>query len=411
MDYFNYKQDELFAEEVSLKDIAEQHGTPAYVYSRATLERHAKAYTDSFSAMSGLVCFSVKALSNISILKVLKDCGCGFDIVSGGELHRALLAGADPQKIIFSGVGKSEVEMAAGINSGILSFNIESKSELMRLESVASSMQKIAPIAIRFNPGVDAGVHEFTKTGRKSDKFGVSMEDALELAKNCIKSKSLQMVGLTCHIGSQITELEKFEEAAHQSLKMLYEVEVLGATLDFIDMGGGLGVTYVNEETIEPHELIQSYEKIFQGRSERLIVEPGRSISANAGVMLARVEYKKEKFLITDAAMNDLLRPALYQAHHDVWQVQNNSNELQNYHVVGPICETGDFLAKNVALSAGEGDLLAIRTVGAYGFVMSSNYNSRPRAAEILVDKDQFSLIRRRECLSDLTALEEGLDD
>ena len=411
MDYFNYKQDELFAEEVSLKDIADQHGTPAYVYSRATLERHAKAYTDSFSAMSGLVCFSVKALSNISILKVLKDCGCGFDIVSGGELHRALLAGADPQKIIFSGVGKSEVEMAAGISSGILSFNIESKSELMRLESVASSMQKIAPIAIRFNPGVDAGVHEFTKTGRKSDKFGVSIEDALELAEYCIKSKSLQMVGLTCHIGSQITELEKFEEAAHQSLKMLYEVEALGATLDFIDMGGGLGVTYVNEETIEPHELIQSYEKIFQGRSERLIVEPGRSISANAGVMLARVEYKKEKFLIIDAAMNDLLRPALYQAHHDVWQVQNNSNELQNYNVVGPICETSDFLAKNVALSAGEGDLLAIRTVGAYGFVMSSNYNSRPRAAEILVDKDQFSLIRRRECLSDLTALEERLDD
>jgi diaminopimelate decarboxylase len=411
MDYFNYKKDQLFAEEVSLKDIAEQHGTPAYVYSRATLERHAKAYTDSFSAMSGLVCFSVKALSNISILRVLKDCGCGFDIVSGGELHRALLAGADPQKIIFSGVGKSEVEMAAGINSGILSFNIESKSELMRLESVASSMQKIAPIAIRFNPGVDAGVHEFTKTGRKSDKFGVSIEDALELAKHCISSKSLQMVGLTCHIGSQITELQKFEEAAHQSLKMLCEVEALGATLDFIDMGGGLGVTYVNEETIEPHELIQSYETIFKGRSERLIVEPGRSISANAGVMLAKVEYEKDAFLITDAAMNDLLRPALYQAHHDVWQVQKNSNMLQNYNVVGPICETGDFLAKNVSLSAGEGDLLAIRTVGAYGFVMSSNYNSRPRAAEILVDKDQFSLIRRREHLSDLTALEEGLDD
>ena len=411
MDYFNYKEDQLFAEEVSLKDIAEQHGTPAYVYSRATLERHAKAYTDSFSAMSGLVCFSVKALSNISILKVLKDCGCGFDIVSGGELHRALLAGADPQKIIFSGVGKSEVEMAAGINTGILSFNIESKSELMRLESVASSMQKIAPIAIRFNPGVDAGVHEFTKTGRKSDKFGVSIEDALELAKHCISSKSLQMVGLTCHIGSQITELQKFEEAAHQSLKMLCEVEALGATLDFIDMGGGLGVTYVNEETIEPYELIQSYETIFKGRSERLIVEPGRSISANAGVMLAKVEYEKDAFLITDAAMNDLLRPALYQAHHDVWQVQKNSNMLQNYNVFGPICETGDFLAKNVSLSAGEGDLLAIRTVGAYGFVMSSNYNSRPRAAEILVDKDQFSLIRRREHLSDLTALEEGLDD
>lgn len=411
MDYFNYKQDVLFAEEVSLKDIADEYGTPSYVYSRATLERHAKAYTNSFKAMDGLVCFSVKALSNISILKVLKDCNCGFDIVSGGELHRALLAGADPQKIIFSGVGKSEAEMAAGIEQGILSFNIESESELMRLERVAAEMKKIAPIAIRFNPGVDAGVHEFTKTGRKSDKFGVSIEDTIGLVKHCIESKYLSMVGLTCHIGSQITELEKFEQAAHQSLKMLCEVEALGATLNFIDMGGGLGVTYMDEKTIQPDELIQCYERVFQGRSERLIVEPGRSISANAGVMITKVEYEKEKFLITDAAMNDLLRPALYQAHHDVWQVRKNNLEPKNYNVVGPICETGDFLAKNVALSAGEGDLLAIKTVGAYGFVMSSNYNSRPRAAEILVDKDQFSLIRKREDFSDLTALEEQPND
>jgi len=411
MDYFNYKQDVLFAEEVSLKDIADEYGTPSYVYSRATLERHAKAYTNSFKAMDGLVCFSVKALSNISILKVLKDCNCGFDIVSGGELHRALLAGADPQKIIFSGVGKSEAEMAAGIEQGILSFNIESESELMRLERVAAEMKKIAPIAIRFNPGVDAGVHEFTKTGRKSDKFGVSIEDAIRLAKHCIESKCLSMVGLTCHIGSQITELEKFEQAAHQSLKMLYEVEALGATLNFIDMGGGLGVTYMDEKTIQPDELIQCYEREFQGRSERLIVEPGRSISANAGVMITKVEYEKDKFLITDAAMNDLLRPALYQAHHDVWQVRKNNLEPKNYNVVGPICETGDFLAKNVALSASEGDLLAIKTVGAYGFVMSSNYNSRPRAAEILVDKDQFSLIRKREDFLDLTALEEQPND
>ena len=411
MDHFNYQQGFLFAEEVPLNVIAEQHGTPSYVYSRATLERHAKAYTESFNSMNGLVCFSVKALSNISILKVLKECGCGFDIVSGGELHRALLAGADPQKIIFSGVGKSKAEMAAGIENNILSFNVESESELLKLEEVARETSAIAPVAIRFNPGVDAGEHEFIKTGRKSDKFGVTIEGAMQLTAKCIQSQHLKIVGLTCHIGSQITELEKFKEAAIQSLKLLVDVEKLGANLDFIDMGGGLGVTYVDEKTIQPYELIKCYEEIFQGRPERLIVEPGRSISANAGILLTKVEYKKNNFLITDAAMNDLLRPALYQAQHDVWQVNSKSDDIQNYNVVGPICETGDFLAKDKQLSADEGDLLALRSVGAYGFVMSSNYNSRMRGAEILVDKDKFHLIRRREGLSDLTKLEEGLHD
>jgi diaminopimelate decarboxylase len=409
MDHFNYQQDLLFAEEVPLSKIAEQYGTPSYVYSRATLERHAKAYTESFSSMDGLVCFSVKALSNVAILKVLKQCGCGFDIVSGGELHRALLAGADPQKIIFSGVGKSKAEMAAGIKSNILSFNVESESELMALEEVAKKMNAIAPVAIRFNPGVDAGGHEFTKTGRKSDKFGVSIDETMLLTAKCIQSKSLNIVGLTCHIGSQISELEKFSEAATQSLKLLLEVEKLGAELNFIDMGGGLGVTYVDEKTVQPYELIKCYEEIFRGRPERLIVEPGRSISANAGILLTKVEYKKNNFLITDAAMNDLLRPALYQAQHDVWQVNNKNDDVKNYNIVGPICETGDFLAKDKQLSADEGDLLALRSVGAYGFVMSSNYNSRMRSAEILVDKDKFHLIRRREELLDLTKLEEGL--
>ena len=411
MDHFNYQQDLLFAEEVPLSKIAEQYGTPSYVYSRATLERHAKAYTESFSSMDGLVCFSVKALSNVAILKVLKQCGCGFDIVSGGELHRALLAGADPQKIIFSGVGKSKAEMAAGIKSNILSFNVESKSELMALEEVAKEMNAIAPVAIRFNPGVDAGGHEFTKTGRKSDKFGVSIDETMLLTAKCIQSKSLNIVGLTCHIGSQISELEKFSEAATQSLKLLLEVEKLGAELNFIDMGGGLGVTYVDEKTVQPYELIKCYEEIFQNRPERLIVEPGRSISANAGILLTKVEYKKNNFLITDAAMNDLLRPALYQAQHDVWQVNNKNDDVKNYNIVGPICETGDFLAKDKQLSADEGDFLALRSVGAYGFVMSSNYNSRMRSAEILVDKDKFHLIRRREELLDLTKLEEGLHD
>jgi diaminopimelate decarboxylase len=411
MDHFHYKEDELYAEDVALKNVADKYGTPAFIYSKATLERHANAYINSFKTMDGLVCFSVKALSNISILKTLKNSGCGFDIVSGGELHRALLAGADPKKIIFSGVGKSKDEMVAGIENNILSFNIESDQELSRLSMVAAEMKKIAPVAIRFNPNVDAGVHEFTKTGRKSDKFGVSIEAAKDLIKKCSQISSINLVGLTCHIGSQIMELKGFEDAAKQALELLFELDKLKINLDFIDMGGGLGVNYVGEETIQPFELIESYEKIFAGRNERLILEPGRSISANAGIMLTRVEYKKNNFLIADAAMNDLLRPALYQAHHDVWPVSKTIKSESNVNLVGPICETGDFLAKNIDIEASEGDLLAVRTVGAYGFVMSSNYNSRPRAPEIMVDKDKFYLIRKREDYSSLTALEEGLVD
>ena len=412
MDHFQYKEDELYAEEVALKDVAEKYGTPSFVYSKATLERHAKAYINSFKSMNGLVCFSVKALSNISILKILKNAGCGFDIVSGGELHRALLAGADPKKIIFSGVGKSKTEMISGIENDILSFNIESEQELTQLSMVAADMKKLAPVAIRFNPNVDAGVHEFTKTGRESDKFGVSVKRAKDLVNKCIESNSLNLVGLTCHIGSQIMELNGFEEAAYQALELLGELDKRNIDLDFIDMGAGLGVNYVGEETVQPMELIQCYEKIFSERSERLILEPGRSISANAGIMLTKVEYEKNSFLIADAAMNDLLRPALYQAHHDVWPVTKNNNAASStVSLVGPICETEDFLAKNIDSKGSKGDLLAIKTVGAYGFVMSSNYNSRPRAPEIIVDKDKTYLIRKREEYSSLTALEEGLDD
>ena len=410
MDHFHYKEGQLFAEEVALKDVADTYGTPTFVYSKATLERHANAYINSFETMSGLVCFSVKALSNISILKILKKSGCGFDIVSGGELHRALLAGADPKKIIFSGVGKSKEEMASGIEANILSFNVESQQELQRLSEVAAARKRTASVAIRFNPNVDAGVHEFTKTGRGSDKFGVSTETAMDLAKECFKNDSLNLVGITCHIGSQIMELKGFQDAAKQALELLVELDKLNINLDFIDMGGGLGVNYVDEKTIQPYELIQCYEKIFANRNERLILEPGRSISANAGIMLTKVEYKKDSFLIADAAMNDLLRPALYDAHHNVWPIVKNKN-ASSVNLVGPICETGDFIAKNINIAASAGDLLAVRTVGAYGFVMSSNYNSRPRAAEIIVDKDKFYLIRKREDYSSLTALEEGLDD
>ena len=410
MDHFHYKEGQLFAEEVALKDVADTYGTPTFVYSKATLERHANAYINSFETMSGLVCFSVKALSNISILKTLKKSGCGFDIVSGGELHRALLAGADPKKIIFSGVGKSKEEMVSGIEANILSFNVESQQELQRLSEVAAAMKRTASVAIRFNPNVDAGVHEFTKTGRGSDKFGVSTETTMDLAKECFKNDSLNLVGITCHIGSQIMELKGFQDAAKQALELLVELDKLNINLDFIDMGGGLGVNYVDEKTIQPYELIQCYEKIFANRNERLILEPGRSISANAGIMLTKVEYKKDSFLIADAAMNDLLRPALYDAHHNVWPVVKNKN-ASSVNLVGPICETGDFIAKNINIAASAGDLLAVRTVGAYGFVMSSNYNSRPRAAEIIIDKDKFYLIRKREDYSSLTALEEGLDD
>ena len=411
MDHFNYKDGELFAEGVALKDIAKKYGTPTYVYSRATLERHARAYIDSFESMSGLVCFSVKALSNISILKILRISGCGFDIVSGGELHRAILAGADPKKIIFSGVGKSKDEMVAGIKHNILSFNIESEAELDRLTSVATEMNKVAPVAIRFNPNVDAGAHEFTKTGRKSDKFGVSTKTAKELIKKCTESKSINLVGLTCHIGSQIMELKGFEDAAKQALELMIALDELKINLDFIDMGGGLGVSYVGEETFQPSELIRCYETIFAGRNEKLILEPGRSISANAGIMLTKVEYEKDGFRITDAAMNDLLRPALYNAHHEVWPLVESNKQTPEVNLVGPICETGDFLAKNINISASQDDLLAVKTVGAYGFVMSSNYNSRPRAAEVLVDNKKFYLIRKREDHSSLTAFEEGLDD
>ena len=411
MDHFNYKDGELFAEGVALKDIAKKYGTPTYVYSKATLERHARAYIDSFESMSGLVCFSVKALSNISILKILRISGCGFDIVSGGELHRAILAGADPKKIIFSGVGKSKDEMVAGIKHNILSFNIESEAELDRLTSVATEMNKVAPVAIRFNPNVDAGAHEFTKTGRKSDKFGVSTKTAKELIKKCTESKSINLVGLTCHIGSQIMELKGFEDAAKQALELMIALDELKINLDFIDMGGGLGVSYVGEETFQPSELIRCYETIFAGRNEKLILEPGRSISANAGIMLTKVEYEKDGFRITDAAMNDLLRPALYNAHHEVWPLVESNKQTPEVNLVGPICETGDFLAKNINISASQDDLLAVKTVGAYGFVMSSNYNSRPRAAEVLVDNKKFYLIRKREDHSSLTAFEEGLDD
>ena len=413
MDFFNYKDGKLFCEDVDLSLISKTFDTPAYVYSKKTLERHIDAYVESFTSSNNLVCFAVKSLSNISILKILKDKGCGFDIVSGGELHRVMLAGADPKKIIFSGVGKSKSEIAMGIKNDVLSFNIESSSELYRIEKVAKDLGKIAPVSIRFNPDVDSGGHDYITTGRKGDKFGISsIEDILNLSEHISNSDSLKIVGVACHIGSQILGLDSYKAAARKTIELADKLLDLGIELDFLDLGGGLGVPYNGETPPSPNELVACLENELSERKERIIIEPGRSISANAGILLTKVEYIKDEFLIVDAAMNDLLRPALYKAEHDVWNLdKNNSQETQVWNIVGPICESSDFLARDISIPAKEEDVLAIKSAGAYGFVMSSNYNSRPRCPEILVDEDKFKLIRKRENLDDLVRSEINPDD
>ena len=413
MDFFNYKDGKLFCEGVDLSLISKTFDTPAYVYSKKTLERHIDAYIESFTSSNNLVCFAVKSLSNISILKILKDKGCGFDIVSGGELHRVMLVGADPKKIIFSGVGKSKSEIALGIKNDVLSFNIESSSELYRIEKVAKDLGKIAPVSIRFNPDVDSGGHDYMTTGRKGDKFGISsIEDILNLSNHISNSDSLKIVGVACHIGSQILGLDSYKAAARKTIELADKLLDLGIELDFLDLGGGLGVPYNGETPPSPNELVACLESELSERKERIIIEPGRSISANAGILLTKVEYIKDEFLIVDAAMNDLLRPALYKAEHDVWNLdKNNAQETKVWNIVGPICESSDFLARNISIPAKEEDVLAIKSAGAYGFVMSSNYNSRPRCPEILVDEDKFKLIRKRESLDDLVRSEINPDD
>ena len=407
MDFFEYKKDELFCEEVNLIEIAENFGTPTYVYSSKTLNLHIDAYINSFTSKDYQICFSVKSLSNIAILNILKNKGCGFDIVSGGELHRAISVGADPKSIIFSGVGKSKNEIEDGILNEILSFNIESKAELRKIETVASNLKRIAPVSIRFNPDIDSGGHDYITTGRKGDKFGINnLDETIELAKYIRDSKNLEMVGLACHIGSQILNLKSYEMASKKTIDLATKINKLGIDLQFFDMGGGLGVPYLDESPPHPKELISMLEEVFVNRNEKLILEPGRSISANAGVLLTKVEYIKDNFAIVDAAMNDLIRPALYGAKHDIWNLKNKTNTMKKYNVVGPICESSDFLGKDILLDIAEDDLLCIKTAGAYGFVMSSNYNSRLRSAEVLVDGKTFNLIRRRENIQDLIGME-----
>ena len=402
MDHFNFKQGELFCEDVPIKNIAEKFGTPAYVYSKATLLRHLDVYQKSLESLNGIVCFSVKALSNLSILKLLDEHGSGFDIVSGGELHRCIKAGIDPKKIIFSGVGKSADEIALALKVGILSFNVESESELKRIYQISKNMNLKAPIGLRVNPDVDAGGHEYIKTGKKENKFGISFEKALDIAKEYSNKPELNFLAITCHIGSQILDLKSFKNAAEQMLDLANRLDQIGLEIKIIDMGGGLGVRYIDEETSAPAELMEIYQDVLSGTNKRIFLEPGRSIAANAGILLAKVEYLKNNFLITDAAMNDLLRPALYKANHQVVPLLEQNISHNKVDVVGPVCESGDYLAKEAEVEIKEDEFLAIRTAGAYGFVMSSNYNSRPRACEILVEGDDFRLIRQRESHDDL---------
>jgi diaminopimelate decarboxylase len=412
MNTFKYIDGSLHCEGVDLSALEEKHGTPSYVYSKKTIEENAKAYVNSFTNTRNLACFAVKSLSNLSILKIIKDAGCGFDIVSGGELHRVLSIGAEPKKIIFSGVGKTKNEIQQGINSGILSFNVESESELYRIEKIADGIGSPASISIRINPDIDSGGHEYITTGRKGDKFGISdTRKVIDLCKHAHQSKNLRIVGLACHIGSQILDLDGFLKSADKIFELADELANFDISLEFLDLGGGLGISYENEDPPSPLELISCLEDKFKNRKERLIVEPGRSISANAGVLITRVEYIKDNFLIVDAAMNDLLRPSLYKAHHDVCNVEDKKDNIKKWTVVGPVCESSDFLAKNASLDVHEDDLIAIKNAGAYGFVMASNYNSRPKACEILIDGDQSKIIRRRETLDDLLEKEKIEND
>ena len=412
MNNFEYISGNLFCENVDLLAVANEYGTPAYVYSKDAIIKNAKSYVDSFTNSTSLACFAVKSLSNLSILKIINDSGCGFDIVSGGELQRVLSVGADPQKIIFSGVGKSKEEIKEAIENKILSFNVESVSELYKIENIAKELDAIASISIRINPDIDSGGHDYITTGRKGDKFGISStEDILSLCKHASSSSNLKLVGLACHIGSQIMSLDGYEKSANKVFELADKLLELGISLEFLDMGGGLGVSYEDENPPSPKELIALLENKFLERNERLILEPGRSISANTGVLLTKVEFIKENFLIVDAAMNDLLRPALYKAVHTISNLKGDQKNLKRWNVVGPVCESSDFLGKNVELEAVEGDILAIRNVGAYGFVMASNYNSRLRPCEILIDGDKTKIVRKRESMDDLLALERFTDD
>ncbi|ALU43711.1 diaminopimelate decarboxylase [Pseudoalteromonas rubra] len=409
MDFFHYQDNQLHAEQVPISDIAAQYGTPCYVYSRKTLERHYHAFTDAAQGHPHLVCYAVKANSNLAVLNVLARLGAGFDIVSQGELARVLKAGGDPAKIVFSGVAKTAQEIAFALKTGIKCFNVESAAELHRISEVASELNLLAPISIRVNPDIDAKTHPYISTGLKENKFGIDIKEAFDVYQLACALPGLEVVGIDFHIGSQLTEVTPFIAALDKVLALVQTLESAGITLKHLDIGGGLGVPYNSEKPPHPSAYAAEVKaRLANYQHLELIFEPGRAIAANAGLLVTKVEYlkptKDKHFAIVDAGMNDMLRPSLYQAWQQIIAVapRQDDTPLYTYDVVGPVCETGDFIGKDRPLAIQPGDLLAQRGAGAYGFTMSSNYNSRPRIAEIMVDGDTCHLIRKRETLESL---------
>ena len=407
MSYFTRQQAHLFAEALPLADIAKQFGTPTYVYSRAALTDAYNQYADALGDHDGLVCFAVKANSNLGVLGLLADLGAGFDIVSEGELERVLIAGGKPERIVFSGVGKTPSAIRKALEVGVHCFNVESESELELLADIAKQMGTKAPVSLRVNPDVDAKTHPYISTGLKENKFGIDIQRAPAVYQRANDLNSLEIVGVDCHIGSQLTQLTPFIDALDRLLNLIDQLGAMGIKLKHIDIGGGLGVTYRDETPPPIGALIAQVKDKLHGRGLALVMEPGRSICANAGVLLSEVLFLKptehKNFAIIDAAMNDNIRPALYQAWQDVQPVELKTDGAKSWDLVGPVCETGDFLAKDRNLALAAGDLIAVMSTGAYGFTMSSNYNSRTRAAEVIVDGNQAHLVRERETLADLT--------
>jgi diaminopimelate decarboxylase len=409
MDHFQYRDGQLYAEEVAVAELAERFGTPLYVYSRATVERHFRAFDQAFGDHPHQVCYAVKANSNIAVLNVLARLGAGFDIVSGGELTRVLRAGGDPHKIVFSGVGKTADEMEMALKADIHCFNVESAAELELLNLVAGEQGKVARIAIRVNPDVDAQTHPYISTGLKENKFGVDINEAPALYQHAADLPHIEVIGVDCHIGSQLTKLTPFEDALQRVLDLVERLQAKGISVRHLDLGGGLGVRYRDETPPEPAEYIGALLKHIP-KDMPVHIEPGRAIAANAGIFVTRVLYLKptshKNFAVVDGAMNDLIRPSLYSAWMEIIPVQPHDADCREWDIVGPVCETGDFLGKQRTLALESGDLLAIRSAGAYGFSMASNYNSRNRAAEIMVDGDQAYVVRQRETYDEQLRLE-----
>ena len=412
MDFFQYKNEQLYVEDLPVKQLAEEFGTPLYIYSRATLERHWHAFDSALGKHPHLICYAVKANSNIGILNVMAKLGSGFDIVSQGELERVLAAGGEASKVVFSGVAKSRAEIMRALEVGIRCFNVESVAELHHINQIAGEMGKVAPISLRVNPDVDAHTHPYISTGLKENKFGVSVDEAREVYKLAATLPHVKITGMDCHIGSQLTELQPFLDATDRLIRLMEQLKEDGIKLKHLDLGGGLGVTYTDETPPHPSDYATALlNKLKDYEDLEIILEPGRAIAANAGILVAKVQYLKSNesrnFAITDTGMNDMIRPALYEAYMNIIEIDRTlGHEKAIYDVVGPVCETSDFLGKQRELAIAEGDYIAQRSAGAYGASMSSNYNSRPRTAEVLVDGNKAHLIRRRESLSELWALE-----